>query len=110
MRTARVEPSVRMVASLMRSPRLRSRVARSLVPCVTWTSSERVEHVMARQRNVDCGDLYEALRREMITLYESFDARQLGTLVLATPEWSVRDVLCHVVGITADLNAQNFGT
>lgn len=33
---------------------------------------------------------------------------ELQALVPATPEWRVRDVLAHVVGLAADLNAQRF--
>lgn len=57
---------------------------------------------------MDCGRLYGAKRRELVDLLAALDAGDLGTMVPATPAWSVRDVLAHVVGITADLNAQRF--
>ena len=59
-------------------------------------------------RDVDCGEIYERARRELIGLLQSYPAEQLATLVPATPAWSVHDVVSHLVGITADLNAQAF--
>jgi uncharacterized protein (TIGR03083 family) len=69
-----------------------------------------LESCVARARAIDCGDLYERTRQEMIELVRQLDHALLATLVPATPAWRVRDVVAHVVGITADLNAQNFGT
>jgi hypothetical protein len=43
----------------------------------------------------------------MATL-RSLDGHELGTVVPATPAWSVRDAVAHVVGIASDLNAQRF--
>jgi uncharacterized protein (TIGR03083 family) len=55
------------------------------------------------------GDAYQRLRRELLALVDSCDADALRTPVPATPAWTVRDVLAHVVGIAADLNAERFG-
>lgn len=57
---------------------------------------------------VDCGEVYERSRLALVDLVRSLDGAQLATTVPATPAWTVRDVLAHVVGITADLNAQRF--
>ena len=64
---------------------------------------------MVPARSVDCGEIYELKRRELVELLRSLSTGELAITVPATPEWSVRDVLCHVVGIAADLNARNFG-
>ena len=64
---------------------------------------------MIEARPVDCGAIYEEERRAFVKFLRSCDAPELATSVPATPEWSVRDVLAHVVGVTADLNAENFG-
>ena len=63
-----------------------------------------------RAAAIDCGDLYERTRRDLIRLVTQLDADLLTVRVPATPEWQVRDVVAHVVGITADLNALRFGT
>jgi hypothetical protein len=59
-------------------------------------------------RPVDCGELYDGKRHELVDLMRSLGDEDLATMVPATPAWSVSDVLSHVVGITADLNAQRF--
>lgn len=64
---------------------------------------------MVPTRNVDCGEVYERKRRELLELLRSLSENELRAIVPATPEWSVRDVLAHVVGVAADLNAGNFG-
>lgn len=64
---------------------------------------------MIIERGVDCGALYRAKRRELMALARTLADDQLGIVVPATPAWSVRDVVSHVVGITADLNALRFG-
>lgn len=61
-----------------------------------------------RAGTVDCGELYEVLRGELIDLVRSLAASDLERPVAATPAWRVRDVLAHVVGITADLNSLRF--
>jgi len=65
---------------------------------------------MIHERDADCAALYERQRVELIGLIRSLSVDQLRTPVPATPAWSVRDVMAHVVGITADLNAQDFGS
>ena len=65
---------------------------------------------MVPERDVDCGAIYEDLRQELITLFRSLSDDELATTVPATPDWSVRDVLSHVVGINHDLNRLIFGT
>ncbi len=64
---------------------------------------------MIPDRDVDCGEIYERTRRSLITLLRSCNAEQLATTVPETPAWSVHDVVSHLVGIAADLNAQEFG-
>jgi hypothetical protein len=58
------------------------------------------------EREVDCGLVYQRLRRRLIATLRALDGRRLGTVVPATPAWSVRDAVAHVVGIASDLNAQ----
>jgi uncharacterized protein (TIGR03083 family) len=60
--------------------------------------------------DVDCGALYERERLGFLDLVGSLDPDQLATPVPATPAWTVKDVVGHLVGITADLNAQSFGS
>jgi hypothetical protein len=64
---------------------------------------------MIVERDVDCGAIYERQRHELLAFARGLEDAQLRTLVPATPLWSVRDVLAHVIGITADLNAGRFG-
>ena len=54
-------------------------------------------------------DAYEGLRRTFIALARRLAPEDLERTVPATPAWTVHDVLAHVVGITADLNASEFG-
>jgi uncharacterized protein (TIGR03083 family) len=63
----------------------------------------------AREDTVDTGALYEAVRQRFLELLRRLADEQLERVVPATPDWRVRDALAHVVGITADLNALNFG-
>ncbi|MBK5287620.1 MAG: maleylpyruvate isomerase N-terminal domain-containing protein [Acidimicrobiia bacterium] len=63
----------------------------------------------AREHSVDCGALYESIRRDLISVVLAADPSDLEALVAATPEWRVRDVVAHVTGIAEDLNAGNFG-
>ena len=62
------------------------------------------------ERPVDCAELYENTRRQLIARVRGFTDQELATRVPATPLWTVHDVISHLVGITADLNALNFGT
>jgi len=64
---------------------------------------------MVPERDVDPADLYHQVRLGFVARLRPLSAEQLSTRVPATPRWSVHDVLAHVVGITADLNAQRFG-
>ena len=65
---------------------------------------------VARAASVDTGDLYEHTRREFVATVGALSDDELRARVPATPAWSVRDVLAHVVGLAADLNAQQFPT
>lgn len=65
---------------------------------------------MVPERAVDCGALYGTKRRELVSLLGTLRPDGLSATVPATPAWTVHDVLSHLVGITADLNAKNFGT
>jgi uncharacterized protein (TIGR03083 family) len=65
---------------------------------------------MLHERAVDCAALYANTRRKLIAQAQGFSPEQLAANVPATPLWSVHDVISHLVGITADLNALNFGT
>jgi uncharacterized protein (TIGR03083 family) len=60
------------------------------------------------ERPADCGALYRAERRELLDLLRPLPAAALQTVVPATPAWSVHDVVAHLTGITADLNALRF--
>ena len=50
-------------------------------------------------------DAYRGVQRRMIELLAQMDADDADALVPATPEWRVRDLLAHVVGVTADVAA-----
>ena len=63
---------------------------------------------VTRAAGIDTGSLYERTRREFIATLIGLSDEQLQIRVPATPAWSVRDVLAHVVGLAADLNAQRF--
>lgn len=63
---------------------------------------------MTRAETVDTGDLYERNRREFVGTALALSDARLQIRVPATPAWTVRDVLAHVVGIASDLNAQRF--
>lgn len=56
----------------------------------------------------DAGDVYETLRQRVTSTVRSCEPGELERVVPATPEWCVRDVLAHVVGLAADLNASRF--
>lgn len=65
---------------------------------------------MIIERPVDCGQLYDDERRALLALVRSLPDEALHRTVPATPAWTVHDVVAHVVGIAADLNAGRFGT
>lgn len=62
-----------------------------------------------RESSVDCGALYETVRQRLVGLVAELPPECLERTVPATPDWRVRDVLAHVVGITHDLNRSVFG-
>lgn len=61
-----------------------------------------------RAASVDTGSLYERTRLGFVGVVAGLSEGELSVRVSATPAWSVRDVLAHVVGLTADLNVQRF--
>jgi hypothetical protein len=61
-----------------------------------------------RAASVDTGALYERIRLAFITMAAGLTDAQLRLRVPATPAWRARDVLAHVAGLAADLNAQHF--
>jgi len=65
---------------------------------------------MVPERDVDPAALYERERHDFVSFVGGLTPLEVATTVPATPAWSVHDVLAHLVGIAADLNAQEFGT
>ena len=61
-----------------------------------------------RLAEVDTGAVYEGIRGRFVSIVAPLTPDRLNGRVPATPDWSVHDVLAHVVGITADLNRQHF--
>ncbi len=61
-----------------------------------------------RAATVDTGAVYERTRRAFVATMTAATEEQHEQRVPAAPDWSVRDVLAHVVGLAADLNAQHF--
>jgi uncharacterized protein (TIGR03083 family) len=55
----------------------------------------------------DYAQAYRALRGRVCELVRDADDDQLELLTPAAPEWRVRDVVAHLSGITADINAGN---
>ena len=51
---------------------------------------------------------YEAVRHRFSVFLRGLDAGQWHFPVQATPAWDVHDVVAHLVGLAADLNAQRF--
>jgi uncharacterized protein (TIGR03083 family) len=68
------------------------------------------EGTARRAATVDAAALYARKRGELVDLVRSLSAEQLERRVPATPGWRVRDAFAHVAGITADLNAGNYGS
>jgi uncharacterized protein (TIGR03083 family) len=64
---------------------------------------------MVPERDVDPASMYERERHDFVSFLQGITEDDIATPVPATPAWSVHDVLAHLVGITADLNAQRFG-
>lgn len=54
--------------------------------------------------------MYEQVRTGFAAVLRMLDDSQLATPVPATPAWDVHDVVAHLVGLAADLNAQRFPT
>lgn len=63
---------------------------------------------MIVEHDIDAPAAYDEKRRELVALARRLDDDELRTIERATPAWSVQDVLAHVIGIAADLNAQRF--
>jgi uncharacterized protein (TIGR03083 family) len=61
------------------------------------------------ERDVDAAELYEQTRRSLVELVRSLSDEQRALTVPATPDWSVQDVLAHVIGINADLRVGSYG-
>jgi uncharacterized protein (TIGR03083 family) len=55
----------------------------------------------------DYAQTYRALRGRVSDLVRDADEEQLECLAPAAPEWRVRDLVAHLSGITADINAGN---
>ena len=55
----------------------------------------------------DYAQTYGALRSRVSDLVRGADEEQLERHAPAAPEWRVRDVVAHLSGITADINAGN---
>ncbi|MFM2077448.1 MAG: hypothetical protein RJA49_1338, partial [Actinomycetota bacterium] len=56
----------------------------------------------------DTGDVYESVRQAFLRMLHAAPSSALATAVPATPAWTVKDVVAHVVGLAADLNALHF--
>lgn len=65
---------------------------------------------MISQHDADATAHYRAARRSLEDLLEAQPVDRLDLLVAACPGWRVRDVVAHVVGIAADLNASRLPT
>jgi uncharacterized protein (TIGR03083 family) len=55
----------------------------------------------------DYAQIYRALRGRVCDLVRDADEEKLERLAPAAPEWRVRDLVAHLSGITADINAGN---
>jgi uncharacterized protein (TIGR03083 family) len=55
----------------------------------------------------DYAQIYGALRGRVTQLVRESDEEQLERLAPAAPDWRVRDLVAHLSGITADINAGN---
>jgi uncharacterized protein (TIGR03083 family) len=62
------------------------------------------------ERPIDCGLVYQRVRRQLIEVARTLDASQLATIVSATPAWTIHDAIAHVVGLATDLNSGELGT
>ncbi len=50
-----------------------------------------------------CADAYRALRERVCDIVRAADPAALDAIAPATPEWRVRDVLAHMVGVNTDI-------
>ena len=64
---------------------------------------------MRIERHIDGGRMYHEQRRSFMDHLLGLPVSELARSVPATPAWSVHDVVAHLVGICADLNAGRFG-
>lgn len=53
------------------------------------------------------GEAYRGVRTRVGELVTGIDATALDTVAPATPEWTVHDLLAHLVGVTADIVTGN---
>ena len=51
---------------------------------------------------IDVGDAYLEVQDRLIAVVSSASENALGTVVPATPSWTVKDVLAHVTGLASD--------
>ena len=61
-----------------------------------------------RDAGIDTGAVYEHTRQRFVATVRALAPSALDAIVPATPEWSVHDVLAHVVGLATELNAARF--
>jgi uncharacterized protein (TIGR03083 family) len=59
------------------------------------------------EEEVDYPGAYRALRERVIGLVQGATDEQLNMHAPATPEWRTRDVLAHIIGVTADVLSGN---
>lgn len=57
---------------------------------------------------VDVGAVYRQIRQHLVAELATCTVDERARPVPAAPDWSVHDVLAHVVGLAAALNAQHF--
>jgi uncharacterized protein (TIGR03083 family) len=57
----------------------------------------------------DYAQTYRAVRGRVADVVRNADGPALEVHAPATPEWRVRDVLAHLTGVAADINAGNLG-
>ncbi|MDQ3384475.1 MAG: ClbS/DfsB family four-helix bundle protein, partial [Actinomycetota bacterium] len=50
-------------------------------------------------------EAYRGVQQRMTDLLDRMEPSQADLVVPATPDWRVRDLLAHVVGVTADVAA-----
>jgi uncharacterized protein (TIGR03083 family) len=57
---------------------------------------------------LDLADVYRATQQRLTTLAPQLTPGQLATVTEACPDWTVRDVLGHLVGLAGDIAAGRF--